>query len=103
MSDWKQGAAKRRDDRNTKSPEIAKPVRGKKDRKRWCRGKVGVEHKPKCVPYVETKKYDAWRGDQASSYLDKWRILVCTECGKELAAHMPFRVTPDRPVPTWVT
>lgn len=36
------------------APEVASKTRAKKDRRRWCRGKVGVEH---VVVVQETKNY----------------------------------------------
>lgn len=44
MSEWKAGAAQRRDERATKTDLPTRRSRGKKDTRRWCRGKVGVEH-----------------------------------------------------------
>jgi hypothetical protein len=81
MSDWKESAAKRRDDRNTKSPESndksAKPSK-KKNTKKWCKGKEGTPHKPEC------RKYEDVKGVRKSSIFTGWRVLVCTTCGKEL-------------------
>lgn len=46
---------------------------GKKDKVRWCKGKVGVEHS-----YVETKRHDDWfRSGQ------NWIILHCSNCGRK--------------------
>lgn len=43
-SSWRAGGIVRRDSRNTKAdPETAKH-HSTKNRKRWCRGKEGVEH-----------------------------------------------------------
>ena len=81
MSDWKEGAARRRDARNTKDPVNRAPGGSNRDTKRWCRGKVGVEHTAECRVYVETKGLAGLMG----SALKRWRVLVCTTCGKELA------------------
>ena len=95
MSEWKEEAAQRRDARNIKSPEAAKPVPAKKDKKRWCRGKVGVEHQPVCRNYVDIKG--------AADYAKAWKLLVCTECGKELDRYMPFfRFGKAKEPPAWV-
>jgi len=71
--------------------------RGQKDRRRWCRGKVGVEHKPTVV-------LDSWLGrtcglskvgkwEQYRTYKSwviigtEWRchhIEQCINCGKKL-------------------
>ncbi len=78
MSDWKEGAIKRRDARHTKSSDGHKTtVPNKRNTKKWCKGKVGVEHKPECMEYAEVKK-------TTHDFYKSWRILVCTVCGKEL-------------------
>ena len=41
----------------------------RKDRKRWCRGKFGVEHRP---------KWEVWRTFRTKTFYK----LVCTGCGK---------------------
>jgi hypothetical protein len=99
MDDWKARARKRHDERHTKildaptEPNTSK----KKDKKRWCRGKEGVEHKLQCMKYNEVKhtKY---------SFGETWRLLVCTECGKELDYHYPHNFTNKDPIPVpdWV-
>lgn len=93
-SSWKKSAADRRDARNTKSPEASKPVPSKKDTKRWCKGKVGVEHKLECRDYVATKN--------APEYLNRWKLLICTACGKELERWAPFGRRANNPPPEWV-
>lgn len=97
MSEWKRGAAKRRDERNARGPVRQRPAPAKKDTKRWCRGKVGAEHKPECRVYRDVKMaYAGLKGD----FLKGWRVLVCTECGKELATYYPFGKSEP---PAWVT
>lgn len=98
MSDWKQGAAKRRDERNVRSPDRQRPPPSKKDTRRWCRGKVGVEHKTVCKDYREVKGL----GTAIPGFAKDWRLLVCTECGKELATHYAFGASKKDP-PAWVT
>lgn len=63
---------------NKEPPEIPKH-RSNKDTKKWCKGKIGVEHQLKCMVF--------------SDLLDKSRALVCTECGKRLAYY--FHPLPD--------
>lgn len=85
MSDWKEGALKRRDARHTKvSDEPTKSVKvaKKKDTKKWCRGKEGVEHKLECVPYSATKK-------TTQKFYESWRLLICKTCGKEMDTYFP--------------
>ncbi len=78
MDSWKEGAAKRRDQRNTKVSDDPKPAPAKKDTKKFCKGKVGTPHQLECVKYVDAKKIDRTGSQQ------RWRILVCKVCGKEL-------------------
>jgi hypothetical protein len=79
-SNWKEGSVKRRDARHTKSSdEHRTTVPNKRNTKKWCKGKVGVEHKPKCMKYSEVKR--------SGKLFDTWRILVCTVCGKELGTY----------------
>lgn len=100
MSEWKQQSAKRRDARHGgDAPKTKAP--GKKDRKRWCRGKKGIEHKPQARRYNDVKGASSWSRD--------WWVLVCTECGKELAQYWPMTFaivgggrTKADPPPDWV-
>lgn len=91
---WKGDAADRRDARNARTPEVdanAKPAK-KKNTKRWCRGKVGVEHVLECVK----KEYYS---------CSVFYVHACTTCGKELAWwHPSTRWLPprDRKKPDWV-
>jgi hypothetical protein len=85
MSDWKAGAVKYRDARHTKGPDGHRPVAGKKDTKKWCRGKVGVKHELKCMPW---------------STLTTGRVLACVNCGKHLDYYLPWPT--QTPKPAWV-
>jgi hypothetical protein len=69
-------------------PEAPRGARSKKDRKRWCGGHVGREHKPECI--VKRQWNDRVR----------WYVLACTTCGKELAHHFPFIDSGEKPA--WV-
>lgn len=99
MGDWKERSVKRRDDRQAKAPEIRAPGRSNKDTKRWCRGKVGREHKPECVDY------NKWK-NQASNFATGWKVLLCSECGKELDYYWPApwgktkSIPPDWAIPS---
>lgn len=93
MKDWKQSEINRRDSRSAKDPEVVKPIAGKKDTKRWCRGKVGREHITECRKGKELKC--------APSYCrEQWRILICKVCGKELDNYYGFG---SEEKPKWVT
>lgn len=73
---WKASGIKRKDFRNTKNgPEVIKP-RSKKNTKRWCRGKVGKEHKIIHQPHPTYGKF--------GTHVDR-----CDECGKELKTYWP--------------
>ncbi len=63
--------------------EVPKHRNSRKTR-RWCKGKVGVEHKPKCVDYQAVKR---WAGAHVA--LKDWKLLICTVCGKELDTWSP--------------
>lgn len=56
------------------------PHRSKKDRKKWCKGKPGIEHVLKCMHYV---------GAYHESH-PIWRELVCVKCGKRLDFYFPL-------------
>lgn len=102
MSDWKERSIKRRDERQTKVPNIRPPSGSSKNTKKWCRGKVGVPHKPKCVSYHEWEN----RGEPQGWSKD-WKVLVCEACGKELDTWWPYptewKFTRSRSKPDWVT
>jgi hypothetical protein len=74
------------------APQIrdrVRPVRGRKNRRRWCRGKVGVEHEleltvwdiylsrgiTECYRYQPGKRWTRW------VCVEQER---CTQCGKIL-------------------
>jgi hypothetical protein len=81
----------RKAERTAKTPEVSRPVAASKDTKRWCRGKVGREHQPKC--FVR------------ESSGGEWRDLRCASCGKILDTWWPpSLVAPfwQRPKPAWV-
>jgi hypothetical protein len=107
VSDWKKSAAARRDARHGGPVAEGRPARAKKDRKRWCRGKTGVEHKP------EPRKYDDVKGIMTVGTKrverPRWWLLVCSECGKELDRYWPMSFaivgggrTEEQAKPAWV-
>lgn len=80
MSDgsWEAEGRLRRDARQG-PPAVDEPVRvkhRKTDRKRWCKGKVGIEHTPRWR--LETK----WGAILPSKW--SWMIFECTRCQKHL-------------------
>lgn len=94
MKSWKETSVERKDARHTMSSDATK-YPPKKDTHRWCRGKEGVEHATVCHIYSDAKstpendaRYDLYR---------KWRVLMCTVCGRELKFYMG-----GKNKPTWV-
>lgn len=51
-----------------------RPVSGKKDTKRWCKGKVGREH---VKEWRLNRRQILWPGRRG------WYSLTCTACGRE--------------------
>jgi hypothetical protein len=97
MSDWKESATRRRDARQTKAPDIRAPSASKKNTKKWCRGKVGAEHKPVCVSYNEWENRRTW-----AKWSKDWKVLICSECGKQLDYWWPNTIISEKkPCPDW--
>lgn len=75
MSEWKQGAAARRDFRATKDGPEEMPRARRKKPKKWCRGHVGREHVLGLIP-----------GSHPCSIERKWwpctHKVSCLVCGK---------------------
>lgn len=107
MSDWKEDSVRRRDTRQTKeSDEHRKDSSVKnKNTKKWCKGKVGREHKAICMTYAEAKLPQEERNLKrkgvgvVGKHLSHYRYLVCTVCGKELAIYYGFK---SEKKPDWV-
>jgi len=105
MSDYKKSSTDRRDTRNAKDgPEAPKPRASKKNTRKWCKGKVGVEHTPVCRDYREVKHSgDLTFGERQVSLYQGWKILMCSECGKELDYYYPMGLNGKvRREPPWV-
>ena len=90
---YKEQNKDRRDLRQTKSEIVDQPHNKRKNCKKWCRGKVGVEHITECKKYSEVKNVSE------HAYSKYWRILVCTICGKEIDMHYSFG---NKNKPKWV-
>ena len=69
----------------------------RKDTRRWCKGKVGVEHTSVCMSYEEAKRVKDDVSMISAHHRGRW--LVCTTCGKELAFYYPSK---NRKKPDWV-
>lgn len=96
-SSYRASGVRRRNARQDKPPDAHRPVSGKKDTRRWCKGIVGREHKPECMNYAKL-------AGRVTSLSAEWRILACSVCGKELDHYYPWPDIPLRkPKPAWVT
>lgn len=94
----------RRDEQRASAPETPRH-RARKDRRRWCRGKEGVEH----TPVLRYSKWGQYRRTRDPQYVmcgwtkhwrsmrPDWRDLWfwtcshergCSTCGKILDAHL---------------
>jgi hypothetical protein len=94
MSDWKERAIRRRDERHTAAPEVKRPSGSKRNTKKWCRGVVGREHTPVATTYNELKRATHGTG---------WHVLICSTCKKELDNYWPSSwFLSDKPKPAWV-
>jgi len=85
----KECAADRRDERATKGPDTHKPVAGKKDTKKWCKGVEGREHQLSIVDVHNP------RGDLTK--IERF----CKACGKTLDTWWNFSVWPMQK-PQWL-
>ena len=82
MSEWKERAIKRRDERHTLGEEKTPPSKRKKNRKRWCKGKVGVNHTAVWQALVPNILFGQdWNKNR--------REFVCTKCKKVLDTWWP--------------
>ena len=74
--------------------ERERPTRARKDRTRWCRGKVGVEHTPVLRP-----RDPGWGDQERVCHRYRWaehlwvcyEQIVCTSCGKILKDGLPVQ------------
>ena len=71
-------------------------VPNKRDTKRWCKGKVGVEHKLT----VATRSMPGKDHGLPESFKN-WLVRYCTTCGKEIAWYYPMGRAKKNP-PEWV-
>lgn len=72
---WRYSGIKRRDFRNAKDePEVPRHRGAKKNTKKWCKGKTGVEHVP-----ISRATYYMLRGERKPMY---YHFTECENCGK---------------------
>ena len=102
MSDYKKEAADRRDARQIKTDDEPttnlKPSKKKKDTKRWCKGKVGVEHDAVCMTHSELNNVNQ-NTQGHHKFLSDFRYLVCLSCGKNLDMYLKSW---NKKIPDWV-
>jgi hypothetical protein len=108
-SSWREGAVAVKAARQAPVVDDAPATRhvpNKRDTKRWCKGKVGREHKPAVKTYSELKNWQGIKG-MATDIWQGWVVQYCTECGKELDHYSPpwgnvalYRKPPPPP-PAW--
>lgn len=85
MREWNEP---RRDEALASAPEVPRH-RSRKDRKRWCRGKVGVEHVPETV--LRARRY-VWSDGGPACFRPEWNPerwhcwhrIRCASCGRTL-------------------
>lgn len=84
--------------------KLQKPTRtggNKKDKKRWCRGKVGRDHSYELgLPnWASSHPYKEWTCDPWDTVVGyRWycrHIMICTKCGRQ--EDLPSEECPDRP------
>jgi hypothetical protein len=98
---WRHGSTARRDERQAPRPETAHAKGGSsRNTKRWCRGKVGVEHALVVRKKAALgKSYYGW---------SKCIVRYCSRCGKELDYYWPpsdswpKEMRDKRPAPDWI-
>jgi hypothetical protein len=77
-SEWRESANKRRDERHTKAEIERIPSRRKKNKQKWCKGKVGVLH---TGVWQARKPFVTLGGDDLHK---NQREFVCSKCRKIL-------------------
>ena len=101
MKSWKEGAVARRDARHTSVPDAprTRSIPNRRDTKRWCKGKIGVEH------VLAIKSYRDLKGDDSPQVFSGWLVRYCSVCGKETDLYMPPwpSTRKQKPAPGWVT
>jgi len=90
-------------------PEEVRPQRGKKNTRKWCKGKEGREHKPETVrstfyngPLFEKKDchfvtHHVIKNGERVPLPPRWvcyHDVRCTECGKVLESFLPMEKCP---------
>jgi len=78
-SSWHASGLIARDERHTKTEQQVARHGAKKNTKRWCRGRVGKEHK------TEWRNWQALREHREDRPQDgHFFVLICTTCKREV-------------------
>jgi hypothetical protein len=96
VSDWNERALARRNARQAPAVSEVTPVRSTKNTRKFCRGKVGVEHK-----LVVSDRGSIGKGIQVQDFDKKWLVRYCSACGKETDWWYPMGILRREP-PAWV-
>lgn len=86
---WKEESAARRDFRAIKTDGATSSSR-KKNKKRWCKGRVGVEH---ILVIVKDERLRAWPC-LPNRLFGCCHHEICTVCGKEMRWNIPPKECP---------
>jgi hypothetical protein len=62
-------------------PDAPRKPQRKKNRRKWCRGRVGVAHKPRWVPDPGYLSFDLMHKREP---INEHQIYECETCGKHL-------------------
>lgn len=83
----------------TKPATIPRPknLPGRKDTKKWCRGKVGREHQLEVIPPHNMMAFTCSPSRWSSAPWSCMHQERCTVCGKILHWFLPWRRCPDLP------
>ncbi|MGH3966400.1 MAG: hypothetical protein ACRDRY_24670 [Pseudonocardiaceae bacterium] len=88
------------DEARVRSPEVPKH-HNQRDRKRWCRGKPGVEHRPELRRSKSWDRYKQWHG-AGCLWWPYGRLgwvcgheIGCAECGRILTRRLHGSECPD--------
>ena len=92
MGDYKKSAIDRNDERHTKIPdeEVNNKPSKSKNKKKWCKGKIGVEHDAVCLKYRDVHKTPEESPASGIANTNIWRILCCKKCGKNIDYYYPM-------------
>lgn len=71
--------------------ENQRPYPGKKDKNRWCKGKIGKEHSLQVAKYSDIKQRYANLKVGKHVFGANWYLQYCKSCGKEINIYYSFQ------------